>query len=415
MGGVLTASLPRAGNASEDKLSVVLRFTFDLFVFTKGRFRMINNLRRIVSWVLSQVAGAAPATIVILVGQLLLSSVSHAATVANESDKLIAPDGARHDWFGHSVAISGNMAIVGAYGDGDGTGDVYDELSGAAYVFNVTTGAHLFKLTALDGESLDKFGYSVAISDGTAVVGAHGDDGVGTSFDSGAAYLFDVNSGEQLFKLTASDAAVNGFFGRSVAISGNTAIVGSYGDDGAGDRSGAAYVFNVATGEQLFKLTASDARRKNHFGYSVAISGSTAIVGAFAEDDADQDGSGSRSAYLFNVTTGEQLHKLTAPDATSNDDFFRSVAISGNTAIIGAPENGDGRTSSGSAYLFNVTTGEQLFKLTASDGADNDLFGWSVAISGNLAVVGAFSNDDGGVGSYFNSGSAYLFNVTRVC
>ncbi|NQU25863.1 MAG: FG-GAP repeat protein, partial [Candidatus Nealsonbacteria bacterium] len=115
----------------------------------------------------------------------------------------------------------------------------------------------------------------------------------------------------------------------------------------------------------------------------------------------------SGSAYLFDVATGNELDKLTASDAESGDAFGDSVAISGNRAIVGAFSNDDAGTNSGSAYLFDVATGNELNKLTASDAAREDSFGISVAIGGNTLIVGAFRDDDAGV----NSGSAYLFAV----
>jgi len=182
---------------------------------------------------------------------------------------------------------------------------------------------------------------------------------------------------DQETKLTASDAAASDVFGRSVAISGNTALVGASGDDDDDDdtNSGSAYLFDITTGNQLFKLTASDAAALDFFGSSVAISGNTALVGAFGDDDG---GSRSGSAYLFDITTGNQLFKLTASDAAAFDLFGKSVAISGNTALVGA--NGDDAgPGSGSAYLFDITTGNQLAKLTASDAAALDFFGWQSA------------------------------------
>jgi len=154
--------------------------------------------------------------------------------------------------------------------------------------------------------------------------------------------------------------------------------------------------------DQETKLTASDAAEGDQFGFSVAISGNTALVGAIRDDDA---GSNSGSAYLFDAATGNQLAKLTASDAAADDFFGISVAISGNTALVGSPLDGDGGSFSGSAYLFDATTGNQLAKLTASDAAALDQFGISVAISGNTALVGAWQDDDAG----FSSGSAYLY------
>ena len=116
-------------------------------------------------------------------------------------------------------------------------------------------------------------------------------------------------------------------------------------------------------------------------------------MGAYRDND---KGTNSGSAYIFDVTTGNQLHKLTASDGAADDTFGRSVAISGNYAIVGANLDDDDGTRSGSAYIFNVQTGTQLHKLTASDAAANDHFGWSVAIDGNYAIVGAKYDDDGG-------------------
>jgi len=146
---------------------------------------------------------------------------------------------------------------------------------------------------------------------------------------------------------------------------------------------------------ELHKLTASDAATYDLFGVSVAISGSTAIVGAYHNDDA---GSDSGSAYLFDVATGSQMTKLTASDAATYDDFGASVAISGSTALVGASGNNDAGGSSGSAYLYDFSDPCNIIetKLTASDAAAFDHFGVSVAISGSTAIVGAYLDDDAG-------------------
>ena len=331
----------------------------------------------------------------------VLSVLPVSAQTINEDLKLTASDAAAEDQFGVSVAISGTTAIVGARGDDAGSN------SGSAYLFDTTTGQQLFKLTASDAAAKDFFGFSVAISGTTAIVGAWQDDDAGT--DSGSAYLFDTATGQQIFKLTASDAAAKDFFGVSVGISGTTAIVGAWRDDDAGADSGSAYLFDTTTGQQLFKLTASDAAAEDAFGWSVAISGTTAIVGAYQDDDA---GFGSGSAYLFDTTTGQQLFKLTASDAGSIDWFGESVSISGTTAIVGAWLDFDpAGLGSGSAYLFDTTTGQQITKITASDAAEFDEFGRSVGISGSSAICGARLDDDAGSGS----GSAYVFNMTALC
>jgi hypothetical protein len=320
---------------------------------------------------------------------LFINCYSSIALAAFNETKLMPDDPAEFDQFGVSVAVDGSTAIVGAFHNGDA-----GMASGSAYLFDATSGDMTRKLGAEDAAAGDEFGFSVAINNNIALVGAAGNDDNGNS--SGSAYLFDATTGAQLTKLTAFDAAPNDRFGWSVAIHDNRALVGAYADDSVGS----AYLYDVTTHQHIAKLRATDAALSDVFGYSVAISGSRALVGALGDDDG---GSFSGSAYLFDSTTGQQLAKLTASDAAAGDRFGRSVSISGNYALIGAHENDD----KGAAYLFNAVTGQEIAKLTASDGAVGDQFGWSVAIQGNLAIVGAYSDDDAGA----NSGSAYLFNV----
>ena len=262
----------------------------------------------------------------------------------------------------------------------------------------------LAKLIALDEAAGDQFGYSVAISGDLAIVGAWGDD---DGSASGSAYIFDRSTGwSQIAKLTASDAERGDEFGYSVAISGNLAVVGARLHRDGGSASGAGYVFDGSTGwDQVTKLTASDAAANDQFGTSVAISGDLAIVGAPGDRD---DGPDSGSAYLFDGSTGwSQIAKLTASDAAAVDRFGTSVAINGDLAIVGAPLDDDGGPDSGSTYLFDASTGwSEVAELTASDAGRGDEFGYSVAISGDLAVAGARLDDDSGS----SSGSAYVFD-----
>ena len=353
-----------------------------------------------------------------------------------------------NDWFGQSVAISGNYAIVGAYREGD-AGGTY---SGKAYIFNVTTGALVWALNnpnAYSTSADDYFGQSVAISGNYAIVSTYQEDDAGGS-QSGKAYIFDVTTGtlvQTLNNPNAYSTSAYDNFGWSVAISGDYAIVSAnYEDDAGGLDSGKAYIFNVTTGALVWTLNNPNAystSASDYFGYSVAISGNYAIVGAYYEDDAG--GSESGKAYIFAATnivklknveeielTSYQtpkpfelsqyeigvglLQTLDNPNAysTSTNDYFGySVAISGNYAIVGAYTEGDaGGTYSGKAYIFDVTTGALVHTLNnpnAYGTSANDYFGSSVAISGDYVIVGAYYEDDAG-GT--NSGKAYIFNVT---
>ncbi len=304
--------------------------------------------------------------------------------------------------FGEAVAISGTTAVVGDWGyEQNGTRGV-----GSLFVFDARTGQQLAILVADDGENNDHLGYSVAIDGTTAIAGAPQDDDNGDH--SGSAYIFDTTTGQQLAKLLPSDGAAGDAFGQglgqAVAISGTTAIVGAHLNDDNGESSGSAYLFDTTTGQQTFKLLPDDNAAGDQFGFSVAISGAIAIVGAWFTDDNGED---SGSAYLFDTTTGEQTFKLLPDDGAASDFFGHSVAISGNRAVVGAIGDDDNGERSGSAYVFDTTTGQQIAKLLPQDGGAGDWFGQSVSISGNTAVVGSYYADD----NFEDSGSAYLFDI----
>ncbi len=337
----------------------------------------------------------------LVTGALLLSTAVAYADLGDQLSKLVAEDGEEGDRFGFSVAMSGATAIVGAHFDDDNGPD-----SGSAYLFDATTGQQIAKLLAEDGAVLDRFGFAVAISGTTAIVGAYFDDDNGSN--SGSAYLFDTTTGQQIAKLLAEDGSAGDRCGFSVGISGTTAIVGAYFDDDNGTNSGSAYLFDTTTGDQIAKLLPKDGSGGDRFGWAVAISGSTAIVGGYHNDD---NGPNSGSAYLFDTTTGDQIAKLLPIDGAQADEFGYSVAISGTTAIVGARLDDDSGNNSGSAYLFHSTTGEQIAKLLPNNNSEDDNFGVSVAISGPNAIVGASTDDDSGI----DSGSAYLFDKDSGC
>ena len=350
------------------------------------------------------------------------------APFATQVAKLIADDGAVADYFGYSVAYSDGIAVVGAYNDDDKGSN-----SGSAYVFEMsdssdaTSWTQKAKLTAKDGAASDYFGHSVAISDGTIVVGAHLDDDEGSN--SGSAYVFeksdssDATSWTKVKKLLADDGAKEDSFGTSVAISDGTIVVGAYQHDWKVSNSGSAYVFEMSDSSdatswtQKAKLTAKDGAASDYFGHSVAISDGTIVVGAHLDDD---EGSNSGSAYVFeksdssDATSWTQTAKLTAKDGAMYDCWFGfSVAISDGTIVVGAKKDGDNDRgwSSGSAYVFeksdssDATSWTEAAKLLANDPAQMDYFGCSVAISDGTIVVGAYADDDKGSGS----GSAYVF------
>ena len=323
-----------------------------------------------------------------------------------EDAKLTASDAAAGDNFGHSVAIAGNTVVAGAY--------TKDSHKGVVYVLRTSDGGATYdevaKLTASDAKEDAHFGFSVAIDGDTVAVGAAG---CLTCYFSGAVYIFRTSDGgatyPQVAKLTASDATGNfDYFGYSVAIDGNTVVVGAKYKE-------AVYVFRTtddgATYDQVAKLTAWGASSMfNEFGQSVAIDGGTVVVSEEADAGA---GYYTGAVYVFRTSDGGatygQVAKLTASDGAANDRFGVSVAIDGDTIVVGAG------SEPGAVYVFLTTDGGATYgevaKLTASDPSWGDEFGSSVAINGTTIVAGA-KGDGGTAGFSDGTGSAYVFRTS---
>jgi sugar lactone lactonase YvrE len=323
----------------------------------------------------------------------------------SQQAELTAPDGAAGDRFGRSVSVSGSTTVIGAqFKTVNSNG-----MQGAAYVFVQSGGVWSLQqeLTASDGATGDQFGASVSVCGDTTVIGA-----IGRNSSQGAAYVF-VRSGgvwSQQQDLIASDGAAADEFGVSVSVSGNTAAIGAWGRSA---HRGAAYVFvrNGGTWSQQQELTASDGVAGDRFGYSVSVSGDTAVSGAYGRN------SYQGAAYLFTRSGGawgQQQELISSYDVAGcgglGCGFGSSVSVSGNTAVIGAY---DIASSEGGAYVY-VQNGEawsQQQELAASDGAPVDQFGISVSVSGDTAFIGAYEKT---INSQFGQGAAYAFVRPRL-
>jgi hypothetical protein len=371
---------------------------------------------------------------------VLLNTCFSYAQNWNEIIKVAASDRSTSDYFGYSIAISGEYAIVGAYQDGeDVTGKNSKSRAGSAYIYKITNGiwTQQQKIVASDRAFGDNFGMKVAISGNYAVVGAPFEDedalGGNTASGAGSVYIFKQTNGiwTQQQKIVASDRATSDGFG-SVAIDGDYIIVGASGnpkDILGGDikiNAGAAYIFKQTNGtwSQQQKIVATDRTEQVRFGNSVSISGDYILVGAWLDDN-DASGANAKvesgSAYIFKQTNGiwSQQQKIVASDRSANDGFGTSVSISGNYAILGTNGEsedeigGNTKLGAGSAYIFKLTNSiwTQQQKIVASDRASNDGFGGSVSISGDYAIAGAYLNNSDvlGVFAINGSGSAYIF------
>ena len=323
--------------------------------------------------------------------------------------------------FAQSVSVSGSTIIVGAQYDDDAASS-----AGAVYVYERSTRdewVEVAKLTASDAATNDYLGVSVAVSGNTVVAGAYRHDG------TGAAYVYDRDTGGpgnwgEVAEIKASDGAIADNFGDAVAVSGDTIVIGAFADDDAGASSGSAYVYVRNAGGpnawgEVAKLTAVQADQGDWFGRAVAIHGDTIVVGAAREDDG---GVYSGAAHVYQRNSGGpnrwgEVARLTASDAAPLDGFGQSVSISGTTIAVGSPGDFDGGIYlSGSTYVFDWLGGEspgwvEVAKLRASDAEAEDRLGITVSTFRDTIIAGAIGDGDGGT----NSGSVYVFDIGPVC
>jgi len=345
---------------------------------------------------------------------LLYGATANAVTpTINEVAKLIASDGEASDYLGYSVAIDGDTAVVGVYGDDD-----LGSESGAAYVF-VRDSSGVWnqqqKLTASDGAADDRFGWSVDVNGDTIVVGRESWDFFAPP--PGAAYVFTRDStglwSEQQ-KLTADDGEAGDYFGEAVAVSLDTLVIGADGDDDAGSNTGAAYIYvrdSAGYWSLQQKVTASNWMENDSFGNVVDLDGDTAVIGTSGYYfDIDGTAVQSSKAYAFaRDSNGVWSEQQLDPNVNVDTEWYgRAVAVSGNIIAVGAYGDSNVASFAGAVYLFNrdsagVWSVQQ--KITAGDGANNDKFGFSLDLDGDNLVVGAYTDDDNGT----DSGSAYVF------
>ena len=305
--------------------------------------------------------------------------------------------------FGESVAISGDIIVVSDWWD-----DERGEDAGAAYIFERNRNgpdnwALVRKIFAEDSKANDQFGRSVAVHGDKVVVGANHASGMDERPSTGAAYLFNRNTGGQnqwgqLTKLVATDGSEFDEFGNSVGIDGDTVAVGSWRNDELFLDSGAVYVFesqpqDFLTWEQVAKLKPDDIDVDDGFGKSLAVLGNRLAVGASFDDDR---GLTSGSVYVFNRSSAGQWiqeTKLTAPDGRAGDEFGDFVTIHGNLILVGAPLVDSDSESSGAIYIFeNNPLGQEPWKLIARRLPEDNgglRFGQSIGMAGNTIVAGA--------------------------
>lgn len=321
----------------------------------------------------------------------------------SQGQKLVAAEGVQDELMGQAVAIDGDTALVGVPHDTvDGVG-----WQGSVFVFvkSGATWSQQARIVASDGGGSDEFGSAVALGGTTALVGAPGD-----AIAAGSAYVF-VRSGSswpQQQKLTVAGAQESDRLGESVAISGDTALLGMPGDGASSQGAAIVFVRSAGVWSLQQKLTASDAAASDNFGAAVGLAGNDAIVGAPLCDVASKVDEGAAYVFVRSGTTWSQQQKLTGPSGAAGDELGRAVAIFGSDALIGAPKDDVGTPDRGSALVFGRSGATWTYKtqLLASTGTAGDAFGTSVALGADVAAVGAALDD---VSAMSDAGSVQVF------
>ncbi|MCA8911334.1 MAG: cadherin-like domain-containing protein [Planctomycetes bacterium] len=343
---------------------------------------------------------------------LLASSLGAQATiVVGENQKVGASDAASGDNLGRAIDIDGDTMITGAEFDDHAGG----QDAGSAYIFvrNGITWTQQAKLIPSDSQPFDQCGCSVAIDGDTAVVGLEDPNFKA----SGAAYVFVRNgtSWTQQAKLTTTTSTGSDFYGFRVAIDGDTIAVSAYQEGTATlTNSGAVYVFvrNGTTWSEQARLTASDAADFDGFGWSVAVSGDTLVAGAIGDDHSGYSDAGSAYVFTRSGTSWTEQAKLTANDARDFDGLGYAADVDGDTVVIGCPDGAYSSTAvteqSGSAYVFHRvgSSWSQQGRVVASDHADGDRFGYDVGVSGDVICVGSPYDTHNSINA---AGSAYFY------
>jgi hypothetical protein len=384
--GIYTTTLPIESNDPDEKLSplrLLLKVVFPESNLLPSDGTQDDNFGRSISIDSNLALIGAP-------GDDKNGSASGSAYIYRWHDNqwqeeaiLLADDGAEEDNFGLSVSVSADLALIGADGDDD-----LDDLSGSAYIFRRRQDGQGWqqeaKLLPSHGMRHGRFGSSVSLSGNVAFVATEQDN---NSYGSGAAYVyrFDGQRWQQEARLVSDSGQSYDYFGDSVSVSGNVALIGASADSEMDENSGAAYIyrFNGRSWQQEAKLLPSDGGWLHFFGDEVSLSGNLAMVTkGFRE-----------VVYLFrwNGKSWQQEARLEPSDGVEEDHFGSSISVHGNLALVGDIKGSYFNPEIGSAYLFgwDGSQWKEEIKLLTSDGTEGDWFGRSVALNDKFAIIGA--------------------------
>ena len=310
-----------------------------------------------------------------------------------------------YDDFGFSIAATSNQIVVGAYGDDDQA-----DKAGAVYVYDATNlSATPTKLAPSGLDAIDQFGRSVAATSNQIVVGAHADEGTGSN--TGAVYVYDAtNLSVTPTKLTPTGLDTGDQFGFSVAATSNQIVVGAWGDDDQNSTAGAVYVYDANNlSATPTKLAPTGLENNDRFGESVAATTNQIVVGARLEDD---QATNSGAVYVYDANNLSATPTKLAPSGLGENEYFGySVAATSNQIIVGAYGDDDQGYSSGAIYVYDANNlSNTPTKLAPSGLEASDYFGYSVTATSNQIVVGAYLDDDNGS----QAGAIYVYDANNL-
>lgn len=309
------------------------------------------------------------------------------------ADQLYLPPAVNTNDIGRSFASGNGRIYIAGTGNIAGTGG-----SSGVYEFNQSTNAYLRKFSSTGNTATNLFGWDMDFHNGLLLVGAPSQDT--DRGRTGAAYLFNTTTGALVERLEADDGASSDFFGLSASIDGITALIGSpFAPSGVAGITGKVYVYRIDNFAHIISLTASPGSNDRDFGTAVAHNDQYAVVAA--QNDISEEG----VVYIFDFVTGAVLHRFTSPNARPFDGFGASLAIDGSTLMVGAQRGGSASAVGGAVFVYDLTTGSIVRTLTSNFAFEADAFGRSVDFNDDYIIVGASSDSQFG----FGAGKIYLF------
>ena len=317
------------------------------------------------------------------------------------------PEGVNSGWekFGSSVAVDGNLILIGDPEQDVGT-DSTELGAGQAYLYDATTGDLIHIIDDPAPTYNGGFASAVAIDGNHILIGNSNHfipNSGGGNEPVGQAYLFDATTGDLLHTFDDPTNTQSDAFGVSVAIEGDRILIGASGGRSPLPLSGEAHLFDTTTGSLLHTFENPTPSVRDYFGNSVAIDGERILIGEFEDSTQGED---VGQAHLYDATSYSLIHTFNDPTVTSGDNFGRSVALRGDTVVIGADSDDTNGQNVGQVHLFDAVNGNLLRTLNDPTVSAQDNFGGAVAASGDYVVVGAYNHDSG---SFENIGQAHIF------